>query len=133
MVLRVDLRDLFGGLAAPDGPRVEVEGRALRSVEAFSASHTRGEAWTLSAGDRIPAHFHKGIDDVFVGVRGEGTVTTWGTDGEASSERLGEGCIVVVGAGTPHMVTCGTGFVSYVLIQSPPEHDDFEVFGGPVG
>jgi hypothetical protein len=91
----VNLMQLAGTLDAEDHPFIEVEGQEVACVTAFETAGSQAALFRLLAGQRIPAHTHSAIDDIFFGVRG-----------------------------TAHEVSCAGDEFCYILLQAPREHYD---------
>ena len=117
-----------GGVAA-----VDVAGQPILCTRVYETDRSQAEIYLLRPGQRIPAHFHTGIDDVFLGVSGRGQVRTWDSVGQTTDHPVTAGTVVVVEPGTPHQVSCAGDEFGYVLTQSPKESYDLhphEAAGG---
>jgi quercetin dioxygenase-like cupin family protein len=103
---------------------VVVEGQPILCVNVYETPRSQAEMYLLKAGQRIPAHMHSAIDDVFVGVRGRGRIRTWDASGKVADRVVEAGSVVVIEPGTPHEVSCAGDEFCYVLTQSPKDEYD---------
>jgi quercetin dioxygenase-like cupin family protein len=130
MVTR-SLNDLADELAAGAVAPIMVDGQPILCVSVYETPRSQAEMYLLKAGQRIPAHKHSAIDDVFLCVRGRGQIRTWDVSGKAT-ERIAEaGSVVVIEPGTPHEVSCAGDEFCYVLTQSPKEQYDSVSYSAP--
>jgi quercetin dioxygenase-like cupin family protein len=120
----VNLMQLAGTLDAEDHPFIEVEGQEVACVTAFETAGSQAALFRLLAGQRIPAHTHSAIDDIFFGVRGTGRIRIWRDGGETEDHQVEAGTLVVVTPETPHEVSCAGDEFCYILLQAPREHYD---------
>ncbi|TAN31800.1 cupin domain-containing protein [bacterium] len=119
-----DLNALVDRLLAGGGTAVDVEGQPILFLPVYETPRSQAELYLLRSGQRIPAHRHSAIDDVFVGVRGRGRVRVWDADGKHEDHTVEPGSVVVVEPGSPHEVSCAGEEFCYVLTQSPKEAYD---------
>ena len=93
----------------------------------FETARSRARLYRLRPGQRIPAHSHSSIDDIFYCVRGQGRIRTWESGGTTQDHSIEPGTVFLVEPETPHEVSCrGTEFC-FVLLQAPRERYDFVV------
>ena len=78
------LNELAGLLASGAVAPVVVDGQPILCVSVYETPRSQAEMYLLKAGQRIPAHKHSAIDDVFVGVRGKGNIRMWDASGKAA-------------------------------------------------
>lgn len=90
----------------------------------YETARSQAELYLLRPGQRIPAHQHSAIDDVFVGVRGRGRIRVWDADGEHMDHAVEPGSVLVVEPGSPPEVSCDGDEFCYVLTQSPKDEYD---------
>jgi quercetin dioxygenase-like cupin family protein len=124
MATSQDLNALVGRLRSGEVPPVEVGGQPILCVAVYETARSQAELYLLRRGQKIPAHRHSAIDDVFVGVEGRGRIRIWDADGNHADHAIEPGSVVVVEPGTPHEVACAGDEFCYVLTQSPKEHYD---------
>ena len=117
MTRRAALFDLTQAIARlePGGSMIDVEGQRIACATLFETSRSRAAIFRLRPGQRIPAHTHSSIDDVFFCVRGVGRIRTWAVE---------PGMVFLVEPGTPHEVSCAGDEFCYVLLQAPAEQYD---------
>jgi quercetin dioxygenase-like cupin family protein len=125
------LNDLADELAAGAVAPVMVDGQPILCVSVYETPRSQAEMYLLKAGQRIPAHKHSAIDDVFLGVRGRGQIRTWDVSGKAIDRIVEAGSVVVIEPGTPHEVACAGEEFCYVLTQSPKEQYDNVSYSAP--
>ena len=94
----------------------------------YETERSQAELYLLRRGQRIPAHHHSAIDDVFLGVRGRALIRVWDASGAHADQVLEPGALVVVQPGTAHEVSCLEDEAAYVLTQSPKEQYDIHRF-----
>jgi len=121
------MRLLDSGGVAP----VEVDGQPILCVSVYETSRSQAEMYLLRPGQRIPAHRHSAIDDVFVGIRGRGRIRTWDRAGEPVDHTIEAGSVLVVEPGNPHEVSCLGDEFCYVLTQSPKDEYDNVSYAAP--
>jgi quercetin dioxygenase-like cupin family protein len=114
-----ELRD-----AETTGRSIQIGDQTVRICEVFTTEFTQAVLYTLRSGQSIPRHRHTGIDDVFLGVVGQGRIRTWGADGGAAELVLQPGCIEAVTPGTVHEVVSDSDDFAYLLLQAPKEDYD---------
>ncbi|HZQ49762.1 MAG TPA: hypothetical protein VFB69_05605 [Candidatus Dormibacteraeota bacterium] len=102
----------------------DVDGQPILSVRVYETERSQAELYLLRRGQRIPAHRHSAIDDVFLGVRGRTQIRTWDPSGAHVDHVLGPNAVVVVEPETAHEVSCVEDEAAYLLTQSPKEHYD---------
>ncbi len=107
-----------------EGPTIDVEGQQIACAVLFETSRSQAALFWLRPGQRIPAHTHSFIDDVFFCVRGHGRIRTWDADGAAQDYPVEPGTVFLVEPETPHEVSCLEGEFCYVLLQAPRERYD---------
>jgi quercetin dioxygenase-like cupin family protein len=115
----LDLVELVERSAREGGPAIEIEGQMITCHPAFETPRTQAALFRLQAGQRIPAHMHSAVDDIFFGVRGTGRIRIWDSTGGTQEHRLEAGTLIVVTPETPHEVSCVGDEVWYVLVQAP--------------
>jgi quercetin dioxygenase-like cupin family protein len=126
MTRRAALFDLTQAIARlePGGSMIDVEGQRIACATLFETSRSRAAIFRLRPGQRIPAHTHSSIDDVFFCVRGVGRIRTWDTGGVPHDHAVEPGMVFLVEPGTPHEVSCAGDEFCYVLLQAPAEQYD---------
>lgn len=125
----VNLQALVKRLRSGDVAPVDVDGQAILAVQVYETDRSQAELYLLRAGQKIPAHRHSAIDDVFLVLDGRGRIRTWDSHGNHHDHAVERGAVIVVEPGTAHEVSCqGEEFV-YVLTQSPKERYDMVAFG----
>lgn len=124
MVPDVDLQQLTQTLEGEGHPTIEVEGQEIACISAFESGESQAALFLLGPGQRIPAHTHSAIDDIFFGVKGQGRIRTWNPGGETEDHRVGPGTLIVVTPETPHEVSCTGDEFCYLLLQAPRERYD---------
>jgi len=125
-----DLRQTLASLEA-GGRSIDVAGQQISCATLFETSRSQAAVFRLRAGQRIPAHTHSAIDDIFFGVRGRGRIRTWDEHGAARDQALEPGTVVLVEPETPHEVSCAEDEVCYVLLQAPKERYDSHHYPSP--
>ncbi|HLY24601.1 MAG TPA: cupin domain-containing protein [bacterium] len=125
-----DLRQAVASLEE-EGRTIEVAGQRIACATLFETSRSQASVFRLRAGQRIPAHTHSAIDDIFFGVRGRGRIRTWDEHGAARDQALDPGTVVLVEPETPHEVSCAEDEVCYVLLQAPKERYDSHHYPAP--
>jgi quercetin dioxygenase-like cupin family protein len=130
-VVARSLNELADLLASGSVPPVVVEGQPILFVSVYETPRSQAEMYLLKDGQRIAAHKHSAIDDIFLGVRGRGRVRTWDASGKATDRVVEAGSVVVIEPGTPHEVSCAGGEFCYVLTQSPKEQYDNVSYSAP--
>lgn len=126
----VNVQTLVERLRSGDVAPVDVDGQQILAVQVYETERSQAELYLLRPGQRIPAHSHSAIDDVFLVLDGRGRIRVWNSDGKHHDHVVERGSVVVVEPGTAHEVSCqGEDFV-YVLTQSPKERYDMVAFGG---
>jgi quercetin dioxygenase-like cupin family protein len=126
-----DLNTLLKMLTSGSVEPVEVDGQPILCVSVYETPRSQAEMYLLSPGQRIPAHQHTGIDDVFVGMRGRGRIRTWDAGGKSVDHMIEAGSVLVVEPGNPHEVSCAGEEFCYVLTQSPKEQYDSLSYSAP--
>jgi quercetin dioxygenase-like cupin family protein len=126
-----DLNALVGRLRSGEVPPVEVGGQPILCLPVYETTRSQAELYLLRRGQKIPAHQHSAIDDVFVGVAGSGHIRIWDAHGNHNDHPIQSGSLVVVEPGTPHEVSCDGDEFCYVLTQSPKEHYDIANYKVP--
>ncbi len=121
------VRLLDSGGVAPG----EVHGQPILCVSVYETSRSQAEMYLLRPGQRIPAHRHSAIDDVFVGIRGRGRIRTWDRAGKPVDHTIEAGSVLVVEPGNPHEVSCLGDEFCYVLTQSPKDEYDNVSYAAP--
>jgi len=119
-----DLNALVDQLRSGDVPAVEVAGQPIRCVPVYETARSQAELYLLRSGQRIPAHQHSAIDDVFLGVQGRGRIRTWDAHRRHVNHTTEPGSVLVVEPGNPHEVWCDSDEFCYVLTQSPKDEYD---------
>jgi quercetin dioxygenase-like cupin family protein len=130
MVTR-SLNDLADELAAGAVAPIMVDGQPILCVSVYETPRSQAEMYLLKAGQRIPAHKHSAIDDVFLCVRGRGQIRTWDVSCKPTEGIVEAGSVVVIEPGTPHEVSCAGDEFCYVLTQSPKEQYDSVSYSAP--
>jgi quercetin dioxygenase-like cupin family protein len=125
-----DLRQTLANLEE-GGRSIDVAGQQVACATLFETSRSQAAVFRLRAGQRIPAHTHSAIDDVFFGIRGRGRIRTWDEHGAARDHALEPGTVVLVEPDTPHEVSCAEDEVCYVLLQAPKEWYDSHHYSSP--
>lgn len=120
----VRLQTLVESLRSGDVAPVDVDGQPILAVQVYETDRSQAELYLLRTGQRIPAHRHSAIDDVFLVLEGRGRIRIWDSDGKQSDHVVERGTVIVVEAGTAHEVSCDGDEFVYVLTQSPKEHYD---------
>lgn len=120
----MNLDELLASLRSGRVAAVDVAGQPILCTAVYETDRSQAEIYLLRPGQKIPAHVHSEIDDVFLGVSGRGLVRTWGAGGHATDQTVVAGTVVVVEPGTPHEVSCSGDEFGYVLTQSPKERYD---------
>jgi len=120
----VNLPDLIDRLESGTVEPEDIDGQPTLSLRVYETERSQAELYLLRPGQKIPAHQHSGIDDVFLGVRGQGQIRIWDPAGNHVDHVVKAGVIVVVEPGTPHEVSSVDGDFVYVLTQSPRERYD---------
>lgn len=120
----VKLRTLVESLRSGDVAPVDVDGQPILAVQVYETDRSQAELYLLRTGQRIPAHRHSAIDDVFLVLEGRGRIRIWDSDGKQSDHVVERGAVMVVEPGTAHEVSCDGDEFVYVLTQSPKEHYD---------
>lgn len=124
----MNLDELVERLRSGTVEPVNVDGEPIVSVRVYETERSQAELYLLRRGQRIPAHRHSAIDDVFLGVRGRAQIRVWDVAGAHVDQILAANVVVVVEPGTPHEVSCLDDEAAYVLTQSPKEHYDIHRF-----
>jgi quercetin dioxygenase-like cupin family protein len=127
----VNLHELLARLESGQIEPGDVDGQPILSVVVYETERSKAELYLLRRGQRIPAHHHSAIDDVFVGVRGRAQIRVWDSSGSHVDHVLEPGALVVVQPSTGHEVSCLDDDVAYVLTQSPKEQYDIHRFEHP--
>lgn len=122
----MNLDELLERLRSGAVEPVDVAGQPILCTQVYETDRSQAEIYLLRAGQKIPAHFHSEIDDVFLGVSGRGLVRTWDSAGRSTDHAVVAGSVVVVEPGTPHEVSCAADEFGYVLTQSPKERYDIQ-------
>lgn len=125
-----DVTRAVAGLAQ-GGPTIEITGQQIASAVLFETPRCQAAVFRLRPGQRIPAHTHSAIDDVFFCVGGAGRIRTWDVGGAAHDHSIEPGTVVLVPPETPHEVSCAGDAFSYVLLQAPAERYDSHRYGPP--
>ena len=123
-----DLNALVGRLRSGEVSPVEVAGQPILCLPVYETARSQSELYLLRGGQKIPAHQHSAIDDVFVGIAGRGNIRIWDAHGKHADHAIQSGWVLVVEPGTPHEVSCDGDEFCYVLTQSPKEHYDITTF-----
>lgn len=113
------------------GPVIEVDGQRITGSVLFETSQSQAAVFRLGPGQRIPAHTHSAIDDIFFCVRGAGHIRIWDAAGTPRDHPIAPGTVFVVPPETPHEVSCAGREFCYVLLQAPKEQYDNHRYGGP--
>ena len=127
---RLDLNQILESLAE-DGSAADTEPRRselnpdIAYAPLFETARSRARLYRLRPGQRIPAHTHSFIDDIFYCVRGRGRIRTWDPAGSAQDRSIEAGTVVLVEPATPHEVSCQGDEFCFVLLQTPKERYDF--------
>ncbi len=124
MATSQDLNVLVEQLRSGSVPTVDVAGQPIRCASVYETARSQAELYLLTAGQKIPAHEHSAIDDVFVGLRGRGRIRIWNAEGDHVDQDIEPGWVVVVEPGDPHEVSCNGDEFCYVLTQSPKDEYD---------
>jgi quercetin dioxygenase-like cupin family protein len=125
-----DLRETVARLEE-GGRTIDVAGQRIAYAPLFETQRSQAAVFRLLEGQRIPAHTHSAIDDIFFGVRGRGRIRTWDGHGAARDQAVGPGMVVLVEPETPHEVSCAGDDFCYVLLQAPKERYDSHHFATP--
>ena len=128
MATSQDLNALVGRLRSGDVAAVDVAGQPILCLPVYETARSQAELYLLRAGQKIPAHRHSAIDDVFVGVQGHGRIRIWDANGDHTDHTIEPGSVLVVEPGSPHEVSCAAEEFCYVLTQSPKEHYDMSSY-----
>lgn len=120
----VRLQTLVESLRSGDVAPVDVDGQPILAVQVYETDRSQAELYLLRTGQRIPAHRHSAIDDVFLVLEGRGRIRIWDSDGKQFDHVVERGAVMVVEPGTAHEVSCDGDEFVYVLTQSPKEHYD---------
>jgi len=94
-------------------------------VPLFETARSRARLYRLRPGQRIPAHTHNFIDDIFYCVRGEGRIRTWDSGETVRDHSIEPGTVFLVEPETPHEVSCQGDEFCFVILQTPRERYDF--------
>jgi quercetin dioxygenase-like cupin family protein len=103
------------------GSVIEVEGQRIACVQVLETARSQAALFRLGPGQRIPAHTHSAIDDIFFGLRGHGRIRTWDRQGAPRDHPIEAGTVFLVEPETPHEVSCAGDEFCYVLLQAPKE------------
>ncbi|GEM_PF-2089510 len=114
---------------AQGGHVIEVEGQQIARTVLFETAQSQAAVFRLGPGQRIPAHTHSAIDDIFFCVGGQGRIRVWDADGAPHDHAIAPGVVFVVPPETPHEVSCAGGEFCYVLLQAPKERYDNRRYG----
>jgi quercetin dioxygenase-like cupin family protein len=120
----VNLSDLVDRLESGTVEATDIDGQSILSIGVYETERSQAELYLLRPGQKIPAHEHSEIDDVFLGVRGQGRIRIWDAAGGHVDHAVKAGVVVVVQPGTPHEVSSLEGDFVYVLTQGPRERYD---------
>ena len=91
----------------------------------FETARSRVRLYWLRPGQRIPAHTHSFVDDIFYCIRGSGRIRTWDSGGTAQEHAIEPGTVFLVEPETPHEVSCRGDEFCFVILQAPRERYDF--------
>lgn len=112
-------------------PTIEVAGQRIACAILFETSRSQAAVFRLRPGQRIPAHTHSAIDDIFFCLGGLGRIRTWDAGGVAHDHSIEPGTVFLVEPETPHEVSCAGGEFCYVLLQAPTERYDSHGYALP--
>ncbi|HKV46253.1 MAG TPA: cupin domain-containing protein [bacterium] len=113
---------------ARGGPTIDVEGQQIACAPLFETARSQAALFRLRPGQRIPAHRHSAIDDIFFCIRGRGRIRTWDAGGAAVDHPVEPGAVFLVQPETPHEVACAGDEFCYVLLQAPKELYDSHAY-----
>lgn len=122
--MMVNLEALVAKMRSGGVEPADVAGQPILCAPVYETQRSQAELYLLRPGQKIPAHVHSAIDDVFVGVSGRGLIRTWDAAGNQTDHSVVAGSVVVVEPGTAHEVSCAGDEFGYVLTQSPKESYD---------
>ena len=118
------LRQAVERLEREGGPTIDVAGQQIACATLFETSRSQAAVFRLRPGQRIPAHTHSHIDDIFFCIGGRGRIRTWDADGTAHDHPIEPDTLFLVRPETPHEVSCAGDEFCYVLVQAPKEQYD---------
>jgi quercetin dioxygenase-like cupin family protein len=124
MATSKDLNVLVEQLRSGAVPTVDVAGQPILCVTVFETAHSQASVYLLQRDQRIPAHRHSAVEDVLVGVTGQGRIRIWSLDGDYIDCAVEPGWVVVVEPGRPHEVVCIGDEFGYLLTQGPIDKYD---------
>ncbi|MGH7764137.1 MAG: cupin domain-containing protein [Candidatus Dormibacteraceae bacterium] len=126
VVAPLNLYALAAGLrdGTVEGQTVVVGEQSVRIHEVFTTEFTQAVLYVLRSGQTIPRHRHTGIDDVFLGILGEGRIRVWSAGGDVVDLELKPGSMKVITPGTVHEVVSDSDGFAYLLLQAPKEGYD---------
>jgi len=133
MATSQDLNALLDLLRAGKVLAVDFEGQSIRYVLVYETVRSQAELYLLRAGQKMPAHQHSAIDDVFLGVGGRGRIRVWDAAGNHEDHLIEPGSVLIVEPGSPHEVSCNGEEFCYLLTQSPKEAYDLVSYATAAG
>jgi quercetin dioxygenase-like cupin family protein len=126
-MFQVDLNHAAEELAR-GGPTIDVAGQRIACAPLFETARSQAALFRLLPGQRIPAHRHSAIDDIFFCVRGRGRIRIWDAAGTARDHPIEPGAVFMVQPETAHEVACAGDEFCYVLLQAPKELYDSHAY-----